>query len=100
LFAKVSLSIFAEEMNRDMSEEKKSILEYFLLFPMDRMGKSVERNHDEMDEIRPGDAFLKEDKRAIGVAGAVSGCLMTLIWIGIIFVLLVVALILLIVWLI
>ena len=48
-----------------------------------------------MEEMKPDDPFLGEDKRSIGTAGAFSGCILTLLWWGLLFVLLIIALVLL-----
>ena len=78
-----------------MSKEKDGLIFRILFWPMIYMGKDIEKVHAKMDEERHGDAFLQEDKRAIGVAGAVSGCFMTMVWLVF---LLIVAIVLLVVW--
>lgn len=78
-----------------MKKEKESIFVRVLMWPLFSMGKSIDKIHVEMDEMKPDDPFLGEDKRSIGIAGAFSGCILTLLWWGLLFVLLIIALVLL-----
>ena len=51
----------------------------FLIWPFLSMGKSIDKIHAEMDEMEPNDLYFAENKRSLGIAGAFSGYIMTLL---------------------
>ena len=83
-----------------MNKEKESIIARILFWPMFSMNESIEKIHEEMDKTAPDDPWLEEDKRGIGIGGAFSGCIMTLLWLAFLMFMFVIALVLLISWMI
>ncbi len=81
-----------------MNTEKESIIARILLWPMFSMNESMEKIHAEMDKTAPDDPFLEEDKRSIGIGGAFSGCIMTLLWLAFLMIMFVIAVVLLVTW--
>ena len=81
-----------------MNTEKESIIARILLWPMISMNESMEKIHAEMDKTAPDDPFLDEDKRSIGIGGAFSGCIMTLLWLAFLMIMFVIAVVLLVTW--
>lgn len=81
-----------------MSKEREGCLLRILFWPMFSMEKSIEEIHAAMDEEAHGDAFLGENKRAIGVAGALGGCIGTLMWWAVLLIVLIVAIVLFVIW--
>ena len=87
------------ELPDSVSEKKDGILFRILFWPLFSMSDTTDRIHTDMDESDDGDVYLEENKRAIGLAGALGGCLMTLIWWTVLVVLFIVTIILLIFYL-
>ena len=81
-----------------MKKEKESIIARILLWPMFSMSESIEKIHAEMDKTAPDDPWLEEDKRGIGIGGAFSGCIMTLLWLAFLMIMFVIAVVLLVTW--
>ncbi len=81
-----------------MNTEKESIIARILLWPMFSMNESMEKIHAEMDKTAPDDPFLEEDKRSIGIGGAFSRCIMTLLWLAFLMTMFVIAVVLLVTW--
>ena len=81
-----------------MNKEKESIIARILFWPMFSMNESIEKIHSEMDKTAPDDPWLEEDKRGIGIGGAFSGCIMTLLWLALLMILLVVVVVILVSW--
>jgi hypothetical protein len=80
----------------DMSKGHDGLLFRILFWPMNSMNDTIEQIHAGMDEKAPDEPFLEEDKRAIGVGGALGGCIMTLLWLLFLLVLFIVSLVLII----
>ncbi len=76
----------------------ESIIARILLWPMLSMSESIVKIHAEMDKTAPDDPWLEEDKRSIGIGGAFSGCIMTLLWLVFLMILFIVAVVLLVSW--
>ena len=62
------------------------------------MSESIEKIHAEMDKTAPDDPWLEEDKHGIGIGGAFSGCIMTLLWLVFLMILFIGAVVLLVSW--
>ena len=86
-------------LDRNMDKEKGNVLFRILFWPMNSMNDTIEKVHARMESDAPDDAFLEEDKRAIGVGGAFGGCIMTLLWLLFLVVLFMVSLVLVIYYL-
>lgn len=83
-----------------MNKEKDSLLFPILFWPMEFMNNSVEKIHAEMDKADPEDPYLEEAKRGVGMGAALSGCVMTIIWLAFLLVVFIVSIILLVYYLI
>lgn len=81
-----------------MNKEKESIIARILFWPMFSMNESIEIIHSEMDKTAPDDPWLEEDKHGIGIGGAFSGCIMTLLWLVFLMILFVIIVVLLVTW--
>ena len=79
-----------------MGKEKDGIMFRILFWPLISMNDTIEKIHTRMDSEAPDDAFLEEDKRAIGIGGTFGGCIATILWLVFLLVLFIVSLVLII----
>ena len=84
-------------LDRNMDKEKGNVLFRILFWPMNSMNDTIVKVHARMESDAPDDAFLEEDKRAIGIGGPFSGCIITIIWLMFLLLIIIVSLVL-IVW--
>jgi len=76
-----------------------SVIGRILLWPLNTMSESIDNIHSHMDQNAPIDSYMEEDKRAIGLGGALGGCLLTMAWWIFLFVLGITSIICFFVWL-
>ena len=81
-----------------MGKEKDGIMFRILFWPLISMNDTIEKIHTRMDSEAPDDAFLEEDKRAIGIGGTFGGCIATVLWLLFLLVMFISALVMILIW--